>query len=139
MNAGPTAGADRIRVAERDRLIMPITRWNRRKMKCFPDGEPMAVARPADAERAFELVMEAEQSPESKNPVWASSIWGALEKQLDAECGPYTFIGYLARVKGDGSDAAILDEKGKPIDTMQKGDSIIRASEWNNEDSKGTG
>lgn len=93
----------------------------------------MAVARPSNPERVVELVEEIKANPEGKNPVWARPLWKALEKQLADECSPYTFVGYLARSTGTESEenpAGILDAKGKEIDIMRVGDSIIRESEW---------
>lgn len=109
---------------------MKISRWNLRKMKRFPDGEPMGVARPSNPERVMELVKELEANPASRT-VWSTQLWRALEKQLGEECAPYTFVGYLARANPkEGQESKVLDEKGKPINVMKKGDSIVRPSEW---------
>ena len=110
---------------------MPPTRWNKKKMMCFDDGEPMAVARPSNPKRALELTRELSDQPQSEGSLWAAQLWKAFAKQLNQECGPYTFLGYLAKApKSDSRPTQILDSKGRVIDEMQPGDSITRESVW---------
>jgi hypothetical protein len=83
------------------------------KMKIFatfPEGGRVCVRRPAKPELAVQL---AKAAVGQKDP-------NAIER-ITAMCGPYTFVGYVA--DGDG-EHTILDEDGRPVGSIQPGDSI---------------
>lgn len=98
----------------------------------FEDGNPICIARPADPKRAMELVGETLKDPNSDhhfNMNTDKDAWEKLQKKLNEECGPYTFVGYLAT----GGGGKILDQFGEVIDEMRPGDSIMHPSAFEEE------
>jgi hypothetical protein len=80
----------------------------------YQDGTPMCVARPSYPERALEL---------TKQAIEADTAWADLQEKLNAECGPYTFVGFLG-MPGE----KVVDADGKILGEMQPGDSFMHIS-----------
>jgi hypothetical protein len=73
------------------------------------NGERIGVARPENPALALSIGREAQLN---NDPDLLDSVF--------EKCGPYTFVGYLAR-----AGESILDEKGEEIDVLRPGDSMI--------------
>jgi len=76
------------------------------------DGRPLAVLRPAKPDVAMALVKAALSSG---NP-------SLFEEGLpEKECGPYTFVGWLASTPG----GILVDGEGNEVGHTQAGDSFV--------------
>ena len=101
----------------------------------FDDGAPIAVGRPKDGPLAVKIVEETMTDPKNKRPDVADDVWRELEKRLDKECGPYTFVGYMATNKEHENQSALADEFGNLVGYMEPGDSLMHPSAFENDES----
>ena len=91
----------------------------------------MHVIRPANPERAIELVREVGLG----NSAQTQTRWDAVHQKLNDECGPYTFVGYmgkplkctgpLAKHKARKQPVPVVDVDGNQVDVCKPGDSFV--------------
>jgi hypothetical protein len=81
-----------------------------RKICKAPNGQPMAVIRPANPRLALAMAVVAVQKNDAD-----------LFARLPGEVGNYTCVGWLA----EGTDGVIVDDEGHPIDKLRAGDSMV--------------
>jgi hypothetical protein len=98
----------------------------------FPNGSPIAVARPSNPTLAVSMAKEA-----------VGMVDEDLFDRIEKACGPYVFVGYLSNQTRGGDSTAqrsdgkrvttslnlIVDYEGKEIGPCKPGDSFVEVTE----------
>jgi hypothetical protein len=88
------------------------------------DGEPMKVYRPANPQRSLELFAEVQKGL-LKDPSRKKELWAELHGKLEAECGPYKFVGFATAPKAKRDPVGLVNEEGDEVGLMQPGDTFF--------------
>ena len=84
----------------------------------FKEGRPLAVLRPEDPARKLESVNKIEVGTPHEI---AQPMFDAILNEQ-----PHLFVGYLAKIREDGSGSGeILDKWGSVVDSIKPGDSFV--------------
>lgn len=92
-----------------------------RQFSVDTDGEPLAVARPADVQRSRELVDE-----ERARAQRGGGDPAALFERLDKFAGPLTFMGFEQKNPPRGKPPRIFDYDGNKVGRMTDGDLLVK-------------